>query len=143
MRVVHVVPAISETANGPTYTVVRLCEALIKLGEGVSLAAMDWSPGRSNPPFAKTFRMGLGPKRLGRSPDLFRWLKEEASARKFDVMHSHGMWQMCVVYPGTVARRNKKPLVVSPRGALSTWAMKHGSWLKHVFWPLVQRPALE
>jgi glycosyltransferase involved in cell wall biosynthesis len=74
---------------------------------------------------------------------LFRWLKEEASARKFDVMHSHGMWQMCVVYPGTVARRNKKPLVVSPRGALSTWAMKHGSWLKHVFWPLVQRPALE
>jgi len=143
MRLIHIVPAISETANGPTYTVVRLCEALIKAGNDVTLGAMDWSPVRSNPVFAKTFPMGVGPKRLGRSPEMSRWLTRESNTQILDVIHSHGMWQMCVIYPAQAAKNARKNLVVSPRGAFSPWAMKHGSWVKSFFWSLVQRPALE
>jgi glycosyltransferase involved in cell wall biosynthesis len=142
MRVIHVVPAISETANGPTYTVVSLCEALIRGGVDVTLAAMDWSPISSKPDFARTFPMGFGPKRLGRSPEMLRWLGKETSTQIVDVIHSHGMWQMCVLYPAKAARKAGKNLVVSPRGALSTWAMKHGSWFKTFFWSSVQQSAL-
>ena len=46
------------------------------------------------------------------------------------------------VYPGQVARRYGLPLVVSPRGTLSEWAMHSGSAVKRLFWPLVQRPSL-
>jgi glycosyltransferase involved in cell wall biosynthesis len=52
------------------------------------------------------------------------------------------MWQMNAVYPGWAAKGRKAKLVVSPRGAFSTWAMNHGSRFKRIFWPLIQHPAL-
>jgi glycosyltransferase involved in cell wall biosynthesis len=142
MRVIHVVPAITEEASGPSYSVVRLCQSLIEAGEDLTLAALDWSPLPSMPGFIKVFPLGVGPKRLGRSPEMSRWLMCEISEGRVDVAHSHGMWQMNAVYPGKAAKSGKAKLVVSPRGAFSAWAMSHGSRFKKLFWPLLQRPAL-
>lgn len=142
MRVIHVIPAIAEEASGPSYSVVRLCQSLIEAGEDVTLAALDWSPLPSIPGFMKMFPLGVGPRRLGRSPEMSRWLMSETAEGQVDVVHSHGMWQMNAVYPGKAAKSGKAKLVVSPRGAFSAWAMKHGSRFKKIFWPLLQRPAL-
>ncbi len=142
MRVIHVVPAITEEASGPSYSVVRLCQSLIEAGEDLTLAALDWAPFPSMPAFMKVFPLGVGPRRLGRSPEMSRWLMDQTTAGRVDVVHSHGMWQMNAVYPGRAARRGGTKLVVSPRGAFSTWAMSHGSRFKRIFWPLLQRPAL-
>ena len=143
MRLIHIVPSISEEASGPSYSVVRLCESVIAQGQDVTLAALDWAPLPSPPNFLKTFSLGLGPRRLGRSPEMYRWLLQKATAQQIDVMHNHGMWQLNSVYPGWVARRTKVELVISPRGAFSEWAMNHGSRLKKLFWPLLQKPALD
>jgi len=142
MRVIHVVPAITEEASGPSYSVVRLCQSLIEVGDDLTLAALDWAPFPSMPPFIKVFPFGVGPRRLGRSPEMSRWLMGETTTGRVDVVHSHGMWQMNAVYPGWAARSSGTKLVISPRGAFSTWAMSHGSRFKRVFWPLLQRPAL-
>lgn len=142
MRVIHVVPAVTEEASGPSYSVVRLCQSLIDAGEDLTLAALDWAPFPSMPEFMKVFPLGVGPRRLGRSPEMSRWLMRETTEGRVDVVHSHGMWQMNAVYPGWAARRNGTKLVISPRGAFSTWAMSHGSRFKRIFWPLLQRPAL-
>lgn len=142
MRVIHVVPAITEEASGPSYSVVRLCQSLIEAGEDLTLAALDWSPLPSMPAFMKVFPLGVGPRRLGRSPGMSRWLMGETTAGRVNVVHSHGMWQMNAVYPGWVAKGRNTKLVVSPRGAFSTWAMNYGSQFKRIFWPLLQRPAL-
>jgi len=142
MRVIHVVPAITEEASGPSYSVVRLCQSLIEAGEDLTLAALDWSPLPSMPAFMKVFPLGVGPRRLGRSPGMCRWLMGETAAGRVHVVHNHGMWQMNAVYPGWAARDRETKLVVSPRGTFSAWAMSHGSRFKRIFWPLVQRPAL-
>lgn len=142
MRVIHVVPAIAEEASGPSYSVVRLCQSLIEAGDDVTLAALNWSPLPSMPGFMKVFPLGVGPKRLGRSPEMSRWLMSATAEGRVDVVHSHGMWQMNAVYPGKAAKSSKAKLVVSPRGALSAWAMSHGSRFKKIFWLLLQRPAL-
>lgn len=142
MRVIHVVPAIAEEASGPSYSVVRLCESLIVQGQEVTLAALDWSPLPFMPGFLKLFPLGVGPKRLGRSPDMCRWLMREIADSEVDVMHNHGMWQMNAVYPGWAVKNRKTKLIISPRGAFSAWAMNHGSRFKKIFWPLFQRPAL-
>ena len=142
MRVIHVVPAISEEASGPSYSVAKLCESLIEVGEDVTLAAMDLSGTRTSAPFVRLFPMGLGPRRAGRSPKMCRWLKDEVAGGSVDVLHNHGMWQMNSAYPGWAAKGQGAKLIVSPRGAFSRWAMAHGSGFKRVFWPLVQRPAL-
>jgi glycosyltransferase involved in cell wall biosynthesis len=143
MKVVHVVPAITEEASGPSYSVVRLCESLIEAGGQVTLAAMDWGSIACPPACLRTFPMGVGPRRLGRSPAMSRWLEEQARSGQVDVLHNHGMWQMNAVYPGRVAARNGTPYVVSPRGTWSAWAMANGSVTKKPFWSILQRPAVQ
>lgn len=142
MRVIHVVPAITEEASGPSYSVMRLCQSLIQAGEDLTLAALDWSPHPSMPAFMKVFPLGLGPRRIGRSPKMCQWLMAETAKGKVDVIHNHGMWQMSAIYPGWAAKGRRTKFVVSPRGAFSAWAMRHGSPFKRIFWPLLQRPAL-
>ncbi len=143
MNIIHVVPAITEEASGPSYSVVRLCESLIEAGDEVTLAAMDWAPIARPPACLRTFPMGVGPRRLGRSPAMARWLEEQARSGQVAVLHNHGMWQMNAVYPGRTAARYGTPYVVSPRGTWSAWAMANGSVMKKPFWSLLQRPAVE
>jgi len=52
------------------------------------------------------------------------------------------MWQLNSIYPARAAKHGNLQLVHSPRGALSAWAMQHGSAAKRLFWPLLQLPAL-
>jgi glycosyltransferase involved in cell wall biosynthesis len=142
MRIIQTVASISEEATGPAYSVVRLCEYLIAEGEDTTLAVLDWTPMPSPPRFVKIFSLGAGPRRLGRSPGMRRWFAEVGRSHSVDLIHNHGLWMMPNVYSGSAARRFNIPLVVSPRGALSDWAFYHGSSIKHLFWPLIQRPAL-
>jgi glycosyltransferase involved in cell wall biosynthesis len=142
MRLIHIVPAISEESTGPSYSVVRLCESLIAGGQDVTLGVLDWTPMASPPRFVKDFPLGMGPRRLGRSPRMCRWLDKQAGDNSIDVIHNHSLWMMPNVYPGLVARKHHVPLVVSPRGTLSEWALQHGSIVKRPFWRLVQAPAL-
>src|SRR5437773_7836352 len=102
-KAVHVVPAVSEEASGPSYSVVRLCESLMLSGEEVMLAALDWTRMSSPPPFLKRFPVGLGPRRLGRSPAMYHWLDQTAAQDPMKLIHSHGLWMMVNVYPGWVA----------------------------------------
>jgi glycosyltransferase involved in cell wall biosynthesis len=111
-------------------------------GADVTIAALDWSPIVKRSGFLKTFPLGHGPRRLGRSPAMHRWLRERAQGRSMDLLHNNGLWMMPNVYPGCVARRYSVPLVVSPRGTLAEWAFRRGSSVKRVFWPFMQQPAL-
>lgn len=140
--VIHNVPAIAEEASGPSYSVVRLCESLVDQGQSVKLAALDWALVPSAPTFYRPFPLGVGPRRLGRSPAMARWLDNQASAGEVALIHNHSLWMMPNVYPGRTAGRYTIPYVVSPRGTLSAWAMQSGSAFKRFFWPLVQRPSL-
>jgi glycosyltransferase involved in cell wall biosynthesis len=143
LRVIEVVPGVFEEASGPSYSVTRLCETLAAHGEQVCLAALNLGILRNPPPFLHTFELGAGPRRLGRSPAMNRWLQARATSRAVDIIHNHGMWQMNALYPAWAARRGGVPLVVSPRGAFSRFAMAQGSRMKRVFWPFLQRPALD
>lgn len=142
VRLIHIVPAIANEASGPSYSVVRLCESLVVQDDDVTLGALDWAPIAAPPPFLKTFPLGLGLRRLGRSPAMRRWLTSAVKNGAIDLIHNHSLWMMPNVYPGWVSRRSNVPLVVSPRGTLSNWAFTSGSVFKKVFWPLVQQPAL-
>jgi glycosyltransferase involved in cell wall biosynthesis len=139
VRAIHIVSGIDEEAAGPSYSVVRTCESLRAEGHRASLATI----GRANlGDGVNVFPPGFGPARLGPSPRLRQWLEAQAQSGTVDVLHNHGLWMLPNIYPSRVARRYGIPLLVSPRGMLSEWALRHGSPVKRLFWPLVQRPAL-
>ena len=142
-KIIHTVPAITEESSGPSYSVTRLCESLIKEGEDVVLAALDWQEIQSAPKYLKTFPLSFGSRRLGSSKLMKQWFYDQVHSHDLRVIHSHGMWQMNSLYPGWAAKKAGVNFVVSPRGAFSEWSMAHGSKLKKVFWPFLQKPVLE
>lgn len=142
MKMIHVIPAVAAESSGPTYSVTRLCESLRAQGAEVTLAALDLAPPARPRAYLRTFALGWGPRALGSSPAMHRWLRERVASGGVDVVHNHGMWQFNALYPGWSTRRGRARLVVSPRGAFSAWAMRSGSAAKRLFWPLLQRPAL-
>jgi glycosyltransferase involved in cell wall biosynthesis len=121
----------------------HLCDAELKAGADVTLAALAGSGRIDLPSFVKTFALGVGPPRLGCSPKMREWLKAQAIDAQVDIIHNHSSWMMPNVYPGKICKTNNIPLIFSPRGTLSSWAMKSGSLVKKVFWPLIQKPVLE
>lgn len=142
-KVIHIIPDVAQEASGPTYAVTSLCRALIDLGHGVTLAALDRAPLANAPAFLATFPAGLGPRRLGRSPSLRRWLTRQCRSRAAALLHNHGMWMMNAVYPASAAAASGVPLVQSVRGAFAPWAMAWGSRWKPLFWRLLQGPAMD
>lgn len=142
MRVIQVVPAISEEAAGPSYSVPRLCESLIGAGVDVQLATLDWAPTGVNIPYLKSFPVAGWPRRLGRSPKMNHWLKQQADSGQLDIIHNHSLWMMPNVYPGWVVRHSRSQLVVSPRGTLSAYAMNLNKLQKKIFWRVLQGSAL-
>lgn len=143
MKVIHTIPTINEEASGPSYSVVRLCESEIAQGADLSLAALDWAPVVNPPEFLKSFPLGGGPRKLGSSPGMRKWLQEQVHEGACDLVHNHSLWMMPNVYPGRICKASGVPLILSPRGTLSHWAMQSGSVVKKVFWPLIQRPVLK
>lgn len=142
MRVIHVVPAVTEEASGPSYSVVRLCESLLEAGVDSRLVALNWAPKAVSAPYLTTFPLGFGPRRIGRSPTMQRWLDDEAASGGVNLIHNHSLWMMPNVYPGSVCRRRGCGLVVSPRGTLSKWALGVNALQKKIFWRILQERAL-
>jgi len=137
MRLLQLVTSVAEEAAGPSYSVPSLARALARQGDEVELwsllgEALPASDGFSHRVFPRAARL----PRLWRSPALHAQLR--GAARGVDVLHSHGLWAMPNVYPGWVARQSATPLVISPRGTLSAWALNHSRWRKKAFWALLQ-----
>ena len=140
--IIHTIPSIAEVAAGPTYSVVRLCDGLVRAGCAVTLLAIDKPGHRAVPEHTRLFPPGPPPSRLGICGSMARWLDAEARDGKIELLHNHSLWMMPNVYPGRVAARHHIPYIVSPRGTLATGALRSGSWVKSLFWPLVQAPSL-
>lgn len=72
-----------------------------------------------------------------------KWLKEEVKSGRAKLIHNHGLWMMPNVYPAWASRGTSCRVVMSPRGTLSEWALRHHAWRKKLFGWLFQNEALE
>jgi len=141
VNVVQVVATAGSEASGPAYSVPRLSRALARLGHEVRLlsvlgAELEAERGFSHGVYSRARPL----ERLWRSPGLRAEL--ERVAARTEVLHSHGLWVMPNVYPGWVRRSPPTPLVISPRGTLSAWALRHSRWRKKLAWLLLQGPVV-
>ncbi len=141
MRVIHTVPGVIKEAGGPSYSVLRLCDSLVEIGADVSLATLAWPQTISQRPYIKQFRFGIGPRRLGISPDMKSWLKSQVKTG-MEIVHNHSLFMMPNVYSGQVCRNSHAKLIVSPRGTFSGWALQRNALIKQIFWRFLQGPAV-
>lgn len=143
MKIIQVVPSISQEADGVSNVVKNLCESIVASGFNMRLASLDLDPLELKSAYLTKFPLGLGPRNLGRSPQMRRWLKNEVAVGAVDIIHNHGLWMMPNVYAGEVCIKSSCQLMFSPHGTLSSWALSKNANIKNVFWKILQKPALQ
>ena len=142
MRVIHVFSTVIGESNGLSVAVPRLCEAMLANRVDARLSGLDSQPTRQRSLYLETFPQALGANRLGISPEMRRWLQDEAISGRAEIMHSHGLWMLPNIYPAWACRGTTCRLMVSPHGMLSGWALKHNAVRKKIMWHLLQASAL-
>ena len=128
MRILHVVPYLPK-ASGVTTFVVECSDVLQEIGVEQVVGVKD----RQHFDVAAS---AAGVPRIG---------VEEALARirEFDVVHFHGIWPPFLHRFVVAAHRHRVPIVWSPHGMLSPWAMKFKWWKKFLPWFLWQKRDLK
>jgi glycosyltransferase involved in cell wall biosynthesis len=139
MNVAHVIAGLTGPGAGPAYAVSRLSCSLSELDVGVQVHTLMPVPRQSNGCRVVGYRLSPVLRRLGISSDMRRGL----GAIDADILHNHGVWMMPNIYAGTVARKRGLPLVFSPYGMFSEWALAFSRYRKQVaWWCLGQRRAV-
>lgn len=146
IQCVQVVGSIEDESAGPSYSVVRLAEALAARGSHSVLMSLSDSSGDtcSKGVRFRRFLTDAGPLPLPRQIAPSRTMARAiaSAAAEGAVMHTHGLWRMPNVYPGLAARRTGTPFVVAPRGMLGPAALQFSRRQKQLFWHLFQKRAL-
>jgi glycosyltransferase involved in cell wall biosynthesis len=155
MRVLHVIPSVSERSGGPATAIVPMCRALQERGVEVVLATTDHGFTRTKHGAATTGASGIEeyknvparffPVQLGDSFKYSRpfatWLR--ANVREFAVVHVHAVFNHASVAAAVACRDVGVPYVVRPLGTLDPWSMKQKPLRKRIFWELMGKPMLQ
>jgi glycosyltransferase involved in cell wall biosynthesis len=137
LRILHTIAGLWEGTGGPVASVTSLCRALAQ-GHDVCLLTGD---GPLHPDVRRlegSVRLRverLGPYKLAHwSPHFAAACREEAA--RADVVHDHGVWLHTNWASAAAARDARRPLVRSPRGMLSPWALSRSRLRKRLLWSL-------
>lgn len=132
MKVFLASASFDRTYGGPAYSVSRLARALADGGAEVGLWAPDGSALTSDLLREQGHTTGITP--LGGNL--------QAAVGRFgvpDLFHDSGIWLPHNQAVARLARQLGRPRVVSTRGMLAPWALRH-KWLKkRIAWMLYQR----
>lgn len=136
MKIINVVPDISEEANGVTPVIQALSKGLLNLGNSVALGTIaatgDFS--QVDVKFGKKWSYF---SRFEISTELARIVSR--ASMEYDIVHCHSLWSMINVACGYVVPGKRAKLVTSPHGTLAPHALKRTALLKSVLWPFQRR----
>ena len=139
MRVLHVIPSVSERSGGPGIAILPMCRALQQRGVEVLLVATDEGLRRVESSRAMDYK-GV-PARFFRSQwgesfkysrPLRSWLK--ANVNHFDLAHIHAVFNHAPVAAARECRKARVPYVIRPLGTLDPWSMTQKPLRKRLFW---------
>ncbi len=149
MRVLHVIPSVSERSGGPATAIFPMCRALQQEGIEVLLVTTDaglrlgetrnGSGSNYKGVPAKFFPSQIG-ESFKYSRPLATWLS--SNIRDFALVHIHAVFNHSSVAAARACRRAGVPYVVRPLGTLEPWSMNQKSLRKRFFWQLAGKGML-
>ena len=142
---IHTIAGLRADHGGTSRSVPALCRSLI--AQAVDVALVAGAPAAEHSSFAR------------QDAPWIHWAAESTTARQWGVpqqfrrhldaltadfsgdciVHDHGVWLATNHAVAAYAARHRLPRIVSPRGMLSPWAMRHGGLKKRAAWGLYQR----
>jgi len=140
MRVLHVIPSVSERSGGPGLAIVPMCRALLAQGIEVVLATTEVSQTADCDGVPAIFFEAQLGESFKYSRPLAAWLN--ANAHHFDAAHIHAVFNHACVAAARACRKAHVPYVIRPLGTLDPWSMKQKPVRKRVFWSLAGKAML-
>ncbi len=148
MKVLHVIPSVSERSGGPGQAIIPMCHSLQEQGTEVTIATTD--AGLRERPMLGAAGVYKGvptvffPLQWGESfkysKPLATWL--DANVNKFDVVHIHAVFNHACLAAASACRKHHVPYVVRPLGTLDPWSMKQKPLRKFLFWQVAGKRML-
>jgi len=151
MRILHVTYSLAADQGGPTMVTTRVAAAQAGLGHDVTILTRE-SAGKETelPTIAGSERVKI--ERIGRrsglpsvvakvfGSDSLPRLRELIA--RHDVVHIHNIWDPILIHAVNEARRQNKPVVLSPHGILTRWALSEKRLKKSIAMALLYRRAI-
>ena len=148
MKVLHVIPSVSERSGGPAAAIVPMCRALRCEGIEVLLATTSHGLTRISTDDVREYKgvpARLFPAQVGASfkysRPLAAWLS--SNVEDFDLVHIHAVFNHASVAAARACRKAGVPYIVRPLGTLDPWSMKQKAGRKKIFWSLVGKRMLQ
>ncbi len=130
MRVLHCVPSLHNSDGGPAQSVPSLAAAEAAAGADVRICTGDM-PTIDLSQFTGVGFVAGEPKVV----TSHNWIP--------DLIHDHGIWLRSNHLSARLSRQKRIPRIVSPRGMLEPWCMKHHRFRKKAAWQLYQQRDLQ
>jgi glycosyltransferase involved in cell wall biosynthesis len=139
MKILHVIPSVSERSGGPATAIVPMCRALRQQGiEVLLLSTTDGLPETNDVAEYKGVPATFFPPQLGASfkysRPLATWLS--SNIKNFDLAHIHAVFNHSSVSASRACRKAGVPYIIRPLGTLDPWSMTQKSLRKRLFWQL-------
>jgi glycosyltransferase involved in cell wall biosynthesis len=145
MKIVHVIPSVSERSGGPATAIVPMCRALMQ--QGIEVLLLSTTEGLSEPNVSeyKGVPAILFPPQLGASfkysRPLASWLS--SNIRNFDLAHIHAVFNHSSIAAARACRKAGVPYIIRPLGTLDPWSMTQKSLRKRLFWQISGRGIMD
>ena len=138
MKVLHVIPSVSERSGGPATAIIPMCRALMQQGIEVLLLSTTDGLSGANVTEYKGVPAILFPPQLGASfkysRPLASWLR--SNIRNFDLAHIHAVFNHSSIAAARACRKAGVPYIIRPLGTLDPWSMTQKSLRKRLFWKI-------
>jgi glycosyltransferase involved in cell wall biosynthesis len=149
LKILYTIADLQPESGGPSRSVSALAAAVGNLGNEVEVLALQYASGNSSPlvppsPVKTTLVPNLGRQQF-RCPPAFKSALSRALllAPRSSLLHDNGLWLPTNHAAAVVSRELKLPRIVSPRGMLTQWALRHKGWKKRLAWKFYQQRDLQ
>src|ERR1041384_3673749 len=138
LRVLHVIPSLSQEDGGPSFAMPLIGRALARAGIKVDVATTEREgETRVDHDALRVFSFRRQTKFYKVSRPLTKWLS--AHVRDYDLVHIHSLFSYSSVRAAAIAKKNGIPYIVRPLGVLNRWGMENRRrFLKQVSFRLVE-----
>jgi glycosyltransferase involved in cell wall biosynthesis len=145
MKILHITASMSSDWGGPPKVVQELTEDLVKKGNEVSI----FTPIKKRESNLicpkgvkmKTFKESFFSRIWGGHSFCFKKGLEK-EIKKFDIIHINETWHYPHFVAYRLAKKYKKPFIITPHGTLEPWCLNYKSFKKKIFSFLIQRRIL-
>ena len=145
LRICQSVASINRNTGGPAVSVSKLAEYLAAHQIDSHLFTLDYACHGPHQPLTRATLHSVPAIAIARRFRGFSFRAQRTLSRlasNFSLIHNHGLWMFPNRYARIAAVRAKIPLIISPRGMLSGWALGRSRLKKHLVWWLFERANL-